>query len=138
MKKNGYQEAIDQIISEDPRYDEHAYIFIREALDFTIQNLEKPSEGPGRHVSGRELLEGARQYALSEYGPLAARVLNHWGIHECEDFGEIVFNLVDKGILGKTDEDTKDDFSGGYEFDEAFRAPFQPTQSPNRLPVPSK
>ena len=126
MKKISYNEALSQIVREDPRYDEHAYLFIREALDHTIQTLDKPTEGPGRHVTGRELLEGIREYALQEFGPMARRVLAHWGVHTCEDFGEIVFNLVNKGILGKTENDQKDDFSGGYDFNESFVQPFLP------------
>lgn len=126
MKKLGFQEALAQIADEDARYAEPAYHFMREALDHTIKALEKPVEGPGRHVSGAELLEGIRQYALKEYGPLALTVLNGWGVRRCEDFGEIVFNMVGKGILGKTEEDRKEDFAGGYDFETAFRRPFRP------------
>ncbi len=126
MKKISYNEALSQIVREDPRYDEHAYLFIREALDHTIQTLDKPVEGPGRHVTGRELLEGIRQYALQEFGPMAHRVLAHWGVHTCEDIGEMVFNLVNKGILGKTENDSKKDFAGGYDFNDAFVTPFLP------------
>lgn len=128
MNKPSYNEALAQIVAEDPRYDEHGYLFIREALDFTIQTLEKPTEGPGRHVTGTELLDGVRRYALDQYGPIAHRVLNHWGIHRCEDVGEMVFNLVEKGILGKTENDTRADFSDGYSFAEAFDVPFQPAR----------
>jgi len=142
MKKISYNEALSQIVREDPRYDEHAYLFIREALDHTILALEKPTEGPGRHVSGKELLEGVRQFALQEFGPLAHRVLAHWGIHRCEDFGDMVFNLVNKGILGKTEKDSKGDFEGGYDFHEAFVTPFLPARSPspsaNTTPVKRK
>lgn len=126
MKKLSFQEALDQIINEDPRYHEQAYHFMREALDFTIKLLEKPAEGPGRHVSGGELLEGIRQYALKEYGPITKTVLNSWGVQRCEDFGDLVFNLVNKGVLGKTDDDRKEDFAGGYDFETAFRRPFRP------------
>ena len=138
MKKVSFNEALSQIVTEDPRYDEQAYLFIREALDFTIQQLDKPMEGPQRHVSGHELLAGIRNYALQEFGPMAQRVLAYWGIRECTDFGEMVFNLVDKGILGKTDRDQKDDFHGGYDFDEAFRVPFVPSQSPSRADTPAE
>lgn len=142
MKKISYNEALAQIVREDPRYDEHAYMFIREALDFTIQALNKPSEGPARHVSGKELLEGIRRFALQEYGPLAGRVLSHWGVERCEDFGEMVFNLVNKGILGKTEHDNKADFAGGYDFREAFVAPYLPSRprapSPNRASMKHK
>ena len=112
--------------SADPRYSVQAYYFLREALDFTINLLSKPTEGPERHVSGRELLEGVRQYALQEYGPLARTVLAQWGINTTDDFGQIVFNLVQKGILGKTERDKMEDFTNGYDFDTAFRAPFLP------------
>ncbi len=128
MKKVNFTEALEQILRDDPRYDFQAYVFIREALDFTIKMLSKPVEGPGRHVSGAELLEGIRQYALQEFGPITKTVLNRWGITKCVDFGDLVFNLVEKGVLGKTDQDRKEDFSGGYDFDEAFRAPFKPAK----------
>ena len=126
MKKANFNEALAQILQEDKRYDENAYHFLREALDFTIKMLGKPQAGAARHVSGVELLEGVRQYALKEYGPVAQTVLGRWGIRRCEDIGEIVFNLVDKGVLGKTEEDKREDFAGGYDFDEAFRQPFRP------------
>lgn len=135
MKKISYTEALAQIVREDPRYDEQAYLFIREALDYTIQKLDKPLEGPGRHVSGTELLDGIRDFALREFGPLAYRVLGHWGVHSCEDFGEMVFNLVDKGILGKTEHDSRGDFRGGYDFEEAFRTPFRSLAMNQRQPL---
>ncbi len=125
MQKISYSEALAQIVHEDPRYDEQAYLFIREALDYTIGRLEKPSEGPGRHVSGVELLEGIRDFALEQFGPMAFRVLSHWGVLSSEDIGEMVFNLVGKGILGKTERDSRDDFAGGYDFTEAFCDPFR-------------
>ncbi|MBP7829278.1 MAG: hypothetical protein KA248_05125 [Kiritimatiellae bacterium] len=124
MKKPSYEDVLQQIVREDPRYDAQAYEFLREALDFTIKLLSKPTEGPARHVTGGELLEGIRQYALQEFGPMALTVLNRWGIRRCEDIGEMVFNLVEKGILGKTERDKKEDFSGGYDFKQAFREPF--------------
>ncbi len=126
MKHGDFQETVARIVDEDPRYHEAAYQFMREALDFTIKLLEKPVEGKGRHVSGGELLEGIRQFALKDFGPLTLTVLRTWGITRCEDFGEIVFNMVRHGVLGKTDEDRREDFAGGYDFDTAFRKPFRP------------
>jgi uncharacterized repeat protein (TIGR04138 family) len=126
MKKVNFEEALEQILREDSRFDEHAYVFLREALDFTIKLLKKPEEGSARHVTGAELLEGIRQYALQEYGAMAKTVLNRWGVRRCEDFGEIVFNLVGKGILGRTEQDRKEDFAGGYDFEKAFSEPFRP------------
>jgi uncharacterized repeat protein (TIGR04138 family) len=126
MRETAFIEAIKQICENDPRYDMEAYIFIREGLDHTIKVLQKPEKGPQRHVSGQELMEGIRQYALQEFGPMAFKVLTSWGIAKTEDFGEIVFNLVQSGELGKTDEDRREDFKDGYDFHDAFAKPFLP------------
>ena len=125
MKQVRFEEALEHILERDERYSADAYGFVREALDHAIELHEKPRKGAARHVSGQELLAGIRDYALREFGPMAMTVLHRWGVHRCEDFGEIVFNLVKEGVLGKTDEDSRADFRGGYDFDEAFRAPFR-------------
>ena len=139
MKKVDFNEALNQLIEEDPRYEVQAYHFLREGLDFTITHFSKPVEGPGRHVSGSELLEGIRKYALQEYGPLTKTVLEHWGIRQTSDFGHLVFNLVRKGVLGKTEEDSLGDFDKGYNFDDAFCQPFQPREQkmPETSPITS-
>ena len=126
MRKITFEEAVAQILKEDSRYAPEAYHFIRESLDFTTRSLKKQMEGPGRHVSAAELLEGIRQYALKEYGPLSMTVLQAWGIRQCADFGQIVFNLVNKKFLGKTDDDSAHDFDHGYDFATVFRTPFEP------------
>jgi uncharacterized repeat protein (TIGR04138 family) len=126
MQKLNFAEAVDDIVRVDGRYDRDAYYFVREGLDFTIKMLKKDSRGTGRHVSGQELLDGLRRYALDQFGPMAKTVFTHWGVKQCEDFGEIVFRMVDRGILGKTEQDTLDDFRGGYDFDEAFVKPYRP------------
>ena len=113
---------------KDPRYAREAYFFVREALDHTQKTIGKDNRGVIRHVSGQELLAGIRDYALSQFGPMAMMVLEEWGVRTCEDFGEIVFNMVEFGVLAKTDKDTRADFAGGYEFHEAFRKPFLPSQ----------
>lgn len=133
MKKSSFNETVEHIARENPKYSSHAYYFMREALDFTIKLFEKPLDGPGRHVTGGELLDGVRKFALQEFGPITKTVLNRWGIHQCEDFGEIVFIMVEKGVLGKTDEDRKEDFSGGYDFDTAFSKPFRPHRKTSQL-----
>jgi len=117
-------DLLDPVLQKDCRYKAEAYIFVREGLDHTVRKLEKP-----RHVSGQELLEGMREYALQEYGPVTKRVLSEWGINECVDFGNIVFNLVNEGLLGKTEEDSIEDFREGYDFHEAFIKPFRPKDS---------
>ena len=115
-------DLLTPITDRDDRYTAEAYLFVRGGLDHTVRKLEEP-----RHVSGRELLDGMREYALEEFGPIARRVLSEWGITECIDFGHIVFNLVDEGLLGKTEEDSIRDFMDGYDFHEAFILPFQPS-----------
>lgn len=128
MKKSNFHETVHQLALENPKFDGNVYFFMREALDFTIKMLEKPMDGVARHVTGGELLDGIRKYALQEFGPITKTVLNRWGIYCCEDFGEIVFIMVEKGVLGKTDEDRKEDFSGGYDFETAFAKPFRPAR----------
>ena len=125
MLYSSYEETMQAILREDTRYDREAYAFIKESWDYTVKMLKSMPEGP-RHVTGTELLEGFRAYAMEEFGPIAKRVLNTWGIRRTEDVGEIVFNLVNKGFFGKQDSDKKEDFSGGFDFDEAFVRPFQP------------
>lgn len=130
MQKLGFNEAVDSIIAQDNRYDAEAYAFVRDALDYTIKLRRKNNkDDTQRHVSGQELLEGVRQYALKEFGPMVVTVLSYWGIHCCEDVGNIVFNLIKKEIFGKSDRDTIDDFKNGFDFQEAFVDPFQPSRS---------
>ena len=106
---------------------------MREGLDFTQHKMAKMSGAKEpRHVSGQELMGGMRQYALETYGPMAKLLLNEWGIRATEDFGEIVFNLVENNLLAKTEKDTREDFAGGYDFDEAFTAPYEPKASPKK------
>jgi uncharacterized repeat protein (TIGR04138 family) len=129
MQKIGFSEAVDNITARDNRYDSEAYAFVRDALDYTIKLRKKNSKDEEqRHVSGQELLEGVRQYALKEFGPMVVTVLSYWGIHKCEDVGEIVFNLINEGIFGKSDHDCIGDFKNGFSFKEAFVEPFLPPQ----------
>jgi uncharacterized repeat protein (TIGR04138 family) len=126
MHENAFMEMVHAICGKDGRYAPEAYVFVRQGLDLTVKMLDKPRTGPKRHVSGRELLDGLRRYALQEFGPLSQTVLATWGVKDTTDFGEIVFNLVESGVLGKTDNDTRADFADAYDFDEAFAAPFRP------------
>lgn len=114
-KKKPAEQLVQEIIGRDNRYAFDAYQFVLEALDYTYRML-----GEKRHVSGGELLEGARRWAIERYGPMARTVLEHWGIRRCEDIGEVVFNLVGSGLLNKTEKDSRDDFKGGYDFRAAF------------------
>jgi len=126
IHKQSYDEVLDTILAADSRFHRDAYHFVREGLDYTQQSISKQEDGTVRHISGQELLGGMRAHALEQYGPMALLVLNEWGLTRGEDFGEIVFNMVEHELLAKTDEDTRTDFAGGYSFDEAFRQPFLP------------
>ena len=132
MYKQSYDEVLEEIISVDPRYHRDAYHFVREGLDYTQQSISKQEKGTVRHISGQELLGGMRAHALEQYGPMALLVLNEWGVKCCEDFGEIVFSMVEHNLLAKTAEDSREDFKGGYDFKDAFRKPFQPVQAPQQ------
>ena len=117
---------LDTILAQDARFTREAYLFVREALDFTQKLVSRENRDTVRHVNGQELLDGIRQYALQQFGPMAATVFEEWGVTRCADFGEIVFNMVDADLLAKTDKDSRDDFQGGYDFDTAFRKPYLP------------
>ncbi|HXT13921.1 MAG TPA: Minf_1886 family protein [Candidatus Angelobacter sp.] len=125
MHEANFDEGIDEIVARDPRYRRDAYAFVRDALDYT-QKAAPKERREGFHVTGQELLSGIREYALAQFGPMAITVLEEWGIIRCEDFGEIVFNIVEAGLFSKTDRDSRADFRGGYDFEEAFRKPFLP------------
>lgn len=127
MSAQNFNEVVNLITRDDTRYDPAAYTFMRHALDYTLKNIQnRESENKIRHVSGQELSEGIREYALQQYGPMALTLLNNWGIYKTEDFGNIVFNLVEYGVFGKTDNDKQEDFKQVYDFREAFEIPFLP------------
>jgi uncharacterized repeat protein (TIGR04138 family) len=149
MHTANFDEALDQIVQKDKRYHREAYLFVREALDYTQKLVSKGSkseprqattddvvEGKVRHVSGQELLGGIRAYALDQYGPMTLTLLGEWGVHRCEDFGELVFNMVENNLLAKTKKDSRDDFKDGYAFEDAFRKPFLPAGSAPVEPEP--
>jgi uncharacterized repeat protein (TIGR04138 family) len=126
MQEVNFDEVVEGILVKDQRYARDAYSFLREALDFTQKAIGKENHGKVRHVTGQELLQGIRQFALVQYGPMTRTVLEEWGIKNCADFGELVFNMVESGLLAKTERDSRDDFQNGYDFTEAFCKPFWP------------
>jgi uncharacterized repeat protein (TIGR04138 family) len=107
--------VMDRIRLREARYDERAYLFVLAALEFCQQRLTER-----RHLTGRELAVGCRDLALQRYGVLARTVLDHWGVRDSLDIGEIVFTLVDVGLLMSQPNDTKDDFIGVFDFHQAF------------------
>ena len=126
MQEVNFDATLENILASDSRYSRDAYLFVREALDFTQKLIIKENRGQVRHVTGQELLNGIKQLALQQFGPMAATVFEEWGIKSCRDFGEIVFNMVEIGLLAKTEKDSREDFQNGYDFDHAFKKPFLP------------
>ncbi len=124
------------ILAKDSRYARDAYAFVRESLDFTQKTIGKENRGLVRHITGQELLDGIRQFALTQFGPMAVTVLEEWGVHNSRDFGEIVFNMVEIELLAKTEKDNRDDFNNGYDFTDAFRKPFWPPSKLNSKAKP--
>lgn len=114
-EKNNFYAAVEEIYLRDKRYKPDSYEFAMQALHFTQNKLKRSG-----HLSGRELLAGIQEFAIEEYGPMAKTVLKHWGINKTEDFGNIVFNLIEKKILSKTQEDSLGDFKDVYDFEVVF------------------
>jgi uncharacterized repeat protein (TIGR04138 family) len=124
-------EVVEQIIERDPRYGKEAYIFLKEALEFTIKQKKRGKTEAGSHVNAGELLDGFRQLALKEFGPMVMTVLQYWGVGASCDVGRMVFNLIGAGVFGKTESDSVDDFDQALDFHVAFVAPFE-RRSSNR------
>jgi len=131
MEVPPFAEAVARLCARDPRYAPEAYLFLHDGLLRTLKEVQDKEKKP-RQISGAELGDGLRRHALAQYGPLAMTVLNRWGLRTTRDFGEIVFLLLDAGLLGKTDEDKVEDFDDLYDFDAAFRAPYRPRPAPRR------
>ena len=110
-----FYDIINEMCDHDPKYTLDAYEFVMEALSFTQRKLGLP-----KHVTGQELLEGIKELLLNKFGPMTLLVLQHWKVYSTEDFGNIVFRLVDNKILSKTDDDKIDHFKDGYDFEEVF------------------
>jgi uncharacterized repeat protein (TIGR04138 family) len=128
MPTNGFQETVETLSEKDTRYQAEAYVFLRDSLEATIKRRKKTRKETGPHVGAAELLEGFRLHALDEFGPMALMVLGYWGVHTTADVGNLVFNLVDASVFGKTDEDTVESFADVFDFHEAFVDPFRPAE----------
>lgn len=106
---------MDRIRLRDARFTEHAYLFVLSALEFCQTRMIER-----RHISGPELARACRDLALDRYGVMARLVLEHWGVRSTADLGDIVFTLVDLGLLISQPNDTREDFLDVFEFDQAF------------------
>lgn len=143
MNEHENRDAIRHILKQDDRFARQAYAFVQESVSFATrerlqrqQSEEYAENAVPRHISGQELLEAMRTLALRQYGPLAHDVLAEWGIHNCTDFGAIVFLLVEHKLLGASEEDSIDDFAGGYDFRDAFLLPYAPPETETGKPTP--
>src|SRR5215469_11159186 len=133
MQDSEFADVVALICKDDPRFNRKAYEFVRLGLDHTVKDLKKRAGDrteKSRHVSGKELLEGLKGFALDQFGPMAKTVLNSWGVTRCRDFGDIVFNLIEYKVFSKTDKDRQEDFDALYDFDDAFVKPFLPAHKP--------
>ncbi len=129
MQPIHFEESVVSILKRDQRYDGQAYFFLKEALDFTLKRFLDETSERNRHVSGKELLEGFRDYALEQYGPMAATLMEEWGIRQSRDVGNMVFRLIEEQVFGKQDSDNPEDFEGLFDLDEALRTPFLATKT---------
>jgi uncharacterized repeat protein (TIGR04138 family) len=121
--QSSFEQRLRAVVEADRRYDLNAYRFVYEALDYTLKTI-----GCKRHVSGRELLEGIRNLALEQFGGLAPAVFENWGLKRTCDFGNIVFNLVEAGLMSRSENDSPADFDDVYDFREAFRIDAKPSR----------
>ncbi len=133
-----------QLLRDDPRYKIEAYQFVRDALSYAQEVLELGAEQPTllseteeedadcprveAHLTGQQLCQAIRLYAQEQFGLMAKTVLNNWGIHRTGDFGDIVYNLIDIGLMKKSKSDRREDFDDVYEFEHAFTTEFQITK----------
>jgi uncharacterized repeat protein (TIGR04138 family) len=113
---SGLRDPFNEVAASHPRYSKEAFYFVRDGVDRAVRSLGRQS----RHVSASELLDALRVLALERYESNARERLRSWGVTGCEDFGEIVYTLIDHGLFGKRPEDKREDFTGGYDFAVAF------------------
>ena len=112
-------EVIEQLWRRNPRDATQAYLFVLEALERRMMELDAT-----RHITGPELASSVRILALKRFGLLARTVLEHWGVKATSDLGEIVFLLVDHGVLTKQDTDSREDFEELFSFERVFEADY--------------
>lgn len=126
MQAMQFEQSVVSILKRDKRFDPHAYFFLKDALDFTLKRIAESNNGQARHVTGPELLEGFRDYALEQFGPMASTLMNEWSVRKCQDVGDMVFHLIEEQVFGKQDTDKKEDFSEVFDFEAALITPFLP------------
>ncbi len=127
-----------ELLKRDPRYKLEAYQFVRDALAYAQGELgmgpQPMAAGPAvdpppdAHLTGQQLCEAIRQLALDQFGLMSRVVMHSWGVRATGDFGEIVYNLIDIGLMKKSESDRREDFDGVFDFEEAFERQFKITR----------
>ena len=129
MQAMQFEQSVFSILKRDKRFDPQAYVFLKDALDFTLKRVSESNGGQPRHVSGPELLVGFRDAALEQFGPMASTLMKEWGVRKCGDVGDMVFLLIEEQVFGKQESDCKEDFSEIFDLDEALSMPFLPKRN---------
>lgn len=127
------QHPLIKMLQDDPRYPLAAYEFVREALTYAQKNVRTSTATKGaqgartdedRHLTGQQLCEAIRRFALEQFGYMALTVFRSWGIRRTSDFGDIVYNLIAIGEMKKSKKDRREDFNDVYDFEHVFRNDF--------------
>ena len=126
MQAMQFEQSVVSILKREKRFDPHAYFFLKDALDFTLKRIAEHNGGQARHVSGPELLEGFRDFALEQFGPMSSTLMREWGIRKCQDVGDMVFHLIEEQVFGKQESDSREDFSGVFDLEDSLVRPFLP------------
>jgi len=122
---NKLHKKITVICKKDKRFSVNAYFFILDALHMSARKIHKKDPKHSHHLTGQELSEGIKNYALSRFGCMSYTVMDLWGLSKTGDFGTIVYNLIEIGLLGKSGNDSINDFKEIFDFDTAFLKPFE-------------
>lgn len=136
MSTPDFYNEIKKIISYDNRYHADAYKFVNDAVSYTIQKIKFQRSNKILHISGGELLDGIRELAIKQFGPMACEVFNQWGVKNSAAVGNIVFNMVKHNLLVTKETDSLNDFSGACDLMAALSTPFSPKEkTPDKLPI---
>ncbi len=133
--------SLQRLLEEDKRYPLDAYVFVRDALTYAsdelnlgnaiheptleLESTARPGKPAEKHLTGQELCNAIRLYAINQFGYMAKKVLNNWGIASTGDFGNIVFNMINIGLMKKSQNDRREHFDDVYDFDEVFEKQFE-------------
>ncbi len=122
-----FQEVVVQFIIEDPRYPVEAYTFVRDGFEYVMKTIAEGHKAstPRMHLTGAQLSKGLKDFALEEFGPMAAFLLSQWNIRSTSDFGELVYNLIKMGLFSKTKDDRREDFDQVFDLDAELRTPYE-------------